>query len=64
MDVGLEKGGAKRVQDLARERGLLILMAGHGDVVRFTPPLTVKAEEVDICADIVESCVEIIQEDE
>ena len=33
----------------ARDRGLLIITAGAGDVVRMVPPLTVSADEVERC---------------
>jgi len=33
----------------ARDRGLLIITAGAGDVVRMVPPLTVSLDEVARC---------------
>lgn len=35
--------------DAARERGLLVITAGKGDVLRLAPPLVVTEEELDHC---------------
>ncbi|KAG8747924.1 acetylornithine aminotransferase [Ceratobasidium sp. 414] len=45
---------------LARERGVLLLTAGK-DAVRLVPSLNVRAEEVDHAADVVESCLHVLQ---
>jgi acetylornithine/N-succinyldiaminopimelate aminotransferase len=44
--VGAQLGGADAVVRAALQQGLVLTVAGK-DVVRFTPPLTVSADEVD-----------------
>ncbi len=39
--------GARDILDAARERGLLLLLAGDGDVIRILVPLVVTDEELD-----------------
>jgi len=41
---------------MARERGLLVLTAGK-DAVRLVPSLNIRADEVDMAVDILESCL-------
>ena len=48
---------------MARERGVLILTAGK-DAVRIVPSLNVRPEEVDLCADVLESCLVIMEKEE
>lgn len=45
-----------RVVSMARERGVFLLTAGK-DAVRLVPSLNVEKEEVDICVDVLESCL-------
>ena len=40
----------------ARERGLLVIPAGEGDVLRMVPPLVVSEAEVDEAASILQEC--------
>ena len=44
----------------ARDRGLLILTAGAGDVIRLLPPLVVSEEEVDIAVAIIADLVKAL----
>lgn len=45
---------------LARERGVLILTAGK-DAVRLVPSLNVGKEEVGFAADVLESCLAVVE---
>lgn len=45
---------------MARERGVLLLTAGT-DAVRLVPSLNVNKEEVDVCVDVLESCLSILR---
>ena len=45
-------GPAGPLVNAARDRGLLIITAGAGDVVRMVPPLTVSMEEIERCIEI------------
>jgi acetylornithine aminotransferase len=47
---------------MARERGLLVLTAGH-DAVRLVPSLTVRQEEVDMAVDVLESCLGVLEKE-
>ncbi len=38
------------VVSAAREKGVLIITAGKGDIVRLVPPLVVTDQEIDECA--------------
>lgn len=49
-----------RVVSLARERGVLFLSAG-ADALRFTPSLTVNAEQVNKAMDVLESCLTVLR---
>ena len=44
----------------ARDRGLLLLTAGAGDVIRLLPPLVVSEEEVDIAVAIIADLVKAL----
>jgi acetylornithine aminotransferase len=52
----------KRMMNMARERGLLVLTAGH-DAVRLAPSLTVGQEEVDMAVDVLESCLGVLEKE-
>jgi acetylornithine aminotransferase len=43
---------AGAVVEAARERGLLVITAGKGDVIRLVPPLTVLDAEVARCCEV------------
>lgn len=45
-----------RLQD-SRKRGLLIITAGAGDIVRLVPPLTITSDEVEKCATILAASI-------
>lgn len=45
FDTNLKIGA--RVQNAARERGLIVRAMAHGDIVAFTPPLTLTKAEAD-----------------
>lgn len=45
------------VVEAARERGLLVITAGAGDVVRLVPPLTVTDEEIAECVEVLSKVV-------
>ena len=49
-------GGAAKFVQAAADRGLLLVPAG-ADVVRFVPPLVVKAEQIDAALGILEECL-------
>jgi acetylornithine aminotransferase len=55
----VDTAGPARLVELARERGVLLLTAGH-DAVRFVPSLTVSVEEINQAMEVVESCLAII----
>jgi len=55
--VGIEiEGSAGEIVGKARDKGMLIITAGEGNVVRIVPPLIVKNEELDTCVAILEEC--------
>jgi acetylornithine/N-succinyldiaminopimelate aminotransferase len=55
--IGIEVSGrADEIQKKARDKGLLILTAGHNDVVRFLPPLTITYDEIDEALEILKGC--------
>lgn len=55
--VGIEiEGSAGEVVAKARERGLLVITAGEGNVVRLVPPLVVDRREIDRCVEILKEC--------
>jgi acetylornithine aminotransferase len=41
----------------ARARGLIVITAGAGDVVRLVPPLTCTVEEIDECVRVLAECI-------
>ncbi|EFJ26321.1 hypothetical protein SELMODRAFT_97066 [Selaginella moellendorffii] len=41
----------------ARSKGLIVLTAGAGDVVRLAPPLVISEAELEQCAEILVSCI-------
>lgn len=45
------------VVETARDRGLIIITAGKGDVIRLVPPLTVKDSEIELCCKILAEVV-------
>lgn len=45
------------VSQEARKRGLLVITAGAGDIVRLVPPLTITSEEVEKCATILAGAI-------
>ena len=49
-----------KMVSLARERGVLVLTAGK-DAVRLVPSLNVGKNEVDFVADVLESCLGIVE---
>lgn len=44
------------IVEAARKRGLLVITAGKGDVIRLVPPLTVRDEEIQSCCAILKEC--------
>jgi 4-aminobutyrate aminotransferase/(S)-3-amino-2-methylpropionate transaminase len=49
---------AQRIVERARERGLLLLKSGtHKNVIRFLPPLTISADDVDRGLDILSAAI-------
>ena len=56
LELSPELGGAAKFVQAAADRGLLLVPAG-ADVVRFVPPLVVKAEQVDAALGILEECL-------
>ena len=53
LELSPELGGAAKFVQAAADRGLLLVPAG-ADVVRFVPPLVVKAEQIDAALVILE----------
>ena len=51
LDARFPAGTAKAVSQAAAARGLLLLSCSVYETVRFIPPLTVQADEVDECLD-------------
>lgn len=45
------------VVEAARERGVIVITAGAGDVVRIVPPLTCTDAEIDHCAAVLARCI-------
>jgi 4-aminobutyrate aminotransferase-like enzyme len=45
----------KMVLDLLQE-GIIVLPAGEGDVIEFTPPLTIESEQINFVVDTLEKC--------
>jgi len=57
--VGVQlTGPAGKVVDAARARGLLIITAGKGDVVRLVPPLVVTDAEIGQCAKLLAAAID------
>lgn len=48
------------VVEEARKRGLLVVTAGKGDVIRMVPPLTVTESEIDRCIEILADCIKAV----
>jgi len=44
----------------AREKGLLVISAGKGDVLRIVPPLVVTEEEIKRCVAVLKDCMDAI----
>ncbi|QDZ18907.1 acetylornithine aminotransferase [Chloropicon primus] len=42
----------------ARDRGLLVITAGEGNVVRLVPPLVVERGDIDRCVEVLKECFE------
>jgi len=53
----VSKGFASAVSGLCFDRGVLVLTTGHRETLRFMPPLTVKAEEIDELVKVVEEAI-------
>lgn len=51
--IQLDQPAGPLVQS-AREKGLLVITAGKGDVLRLVPPLTVTKEEIQTCCHVLE----------
>eukprot|EP00897_Mesotaenium_endlicherianum_P001871 jgi/Mesen1/1711/ME000138S00567 len=51
---------ATALVNAAREKGLLVITAGQGDVVRFAPPLVITNEEIDATVDILAECLPVL----
>ncbi|MGC9293119.1 MAG: acetyl ornithine aminotransferase family protein [Acidobacteriaceae bacterium] len=49
-----------RIEELAFERGLLILGCGETSI-RLAPPLILKQEEADVALDILEECISVVE---
>lgn len=45
------------VVEAARARGVIVITAGAGDVIRIVPPLTCTDDEIDLCAAVVAECI-------
>lgn len=45
------------VVEAARKRGVIVITAGAGDVVRIVPPLTCTDDEIDHAAAVVAECI-------
>ena len=59
--IGIEmEGSAGAIVEKARERGLLVITAGEGNVVRLVPPLVVERGEIDTCVEILKACFDEI----
>jgi len=55
--LGIEiEGSAGAIVGKARDKGLLVITAGEGNVVRLVPPLVVGRKEIDECVDILKQC--------
>ncbi len=51
-----------RIEEMAFERGLLILGCGETSL-RLAPPLIVKPQEAEVCLDILEDCIATIEQE-
>ena len=49
------------VVNAAREMGLLVIIAGNGDVVRLAPPLIVSEQVVDRCVEVLAQAISRLQ---
>jgi acetylornithine aminotransferase len=55
--VGIEiEGSAGAIVEKAREKGLLVITAGEGNVVRLVPPLTISNQDIEDCIRILKEC--------
>lgn len=43
---------ATKLVELARDKGVLVITAGKGDIVRLVPPLVVEDEEIKKCCQV------------
>lgn len=41
----------------ARGKGVIVITAGAGDVIRIVPPLTCTNEEIDVCVNVLAECI-------
>lgn len=48
---------AGKVVEAARDRGLIVITAGAGDIVRLVPPLIVTEQEIDEAAQVLGEAV-------
>jgi acetylornithine aminotransferase len=44
------------VVEKAREKGVIVITAGAGDVVRLVPPLNCLDEEIDVVVEVLSEC--------
>ncbi len=51
-----------RIVELAFERGILYLGAGHNSI-RIAPPLIVTKEQADVALDVLEDCISIVEKE-
>ena len=52
---------AAKVCSAARDKGLIVITAGPGDVVRLVPPLTVSMSDIDTAVAILKEAFEEAQ---
>lgn len=50
----------RQILSLARERGVLVLIAGD-DAVRLVPSLIAGKKEIDVAMDVLEGCLSIVE---
>ena len=54
MQLSKAAGG---VVGAARAKGVIVITAGAGDVMRLVPPLTCTDEEIDECVGVLAECI-------
>ncbi|KAL3528934.1 hypothetical protein ACH5RR_008256 [Cinchona calisaya] len=61
--IGIELDvSASPLVDACQQSGLLILIAGKGNVVRLVPPLIILEQELDIAAEVLLDCLPALDE--